>query len=1361
MTRNNLEDHLAWLSQNVALSKPTAIQFPPARDPASLGFSQSSVETGSPGSQAEPISRPQRAQPGVDRVTTAPGTTNASIPSTHTCQVTTEEPIARVIEMGRLTSSSKPHRPSLVVAQPPLPTPTSTNGPRRLEQAYTSLLEQEAKGTRPRDTAVRQGNSSLSPTLREERKRSHLQANISMNDGYDSDFLDLTGHDDPFVSPSSLQFGTGDTAWAENHGSRAEPVPNSGKKRKSNDISKLTPSQDEDDFPEIDKLLESSQKQPPAHRRPAKPSKAPASVRRAATETAVIEQRTVTETVSRLERRVRRTSNTELVSSPTKQSNNQEKHQILGNEPCNDGWVSSQDSIKRRKISGNKLTTVVASGSDQSIMQTRRPGRRDVIQDSEDEFLTPPTHQSKSLVMSAGISREREDHISTHSAELQDVLMAVETPSRSRATAPDSVASANARNPEVSNDLSISVRKEPATQTPSNGLPPPTYGADPRILTLVLDTPGLAQAIRATIEEELAQNKADFQRSFREMWPKEDRDTLKRAKEPLIDRLRGVDELLDMLNSHQRLTLKRDALLKTVTEAYDEGLETEKEETQLDELSRRLQALEQSILLKLAEAGIREMSTVEKYQGSSHVNPTASVVCSTQFTSRTRSKQPTHQDSFSDVIHQTQLAPARVPSIAHDVSRRSIVVDENGLDLGSPFPRRPGPSSRTPKSVPQQPQRWDRGPSPDYGPPEFLSDDFVDVDNVTKPPNLVGQTSKQRIPLKPHRHTREDEYSDFDDEDLLAAVENYEQSFSEVPPKPRRNVFAETSGNTAPREKQASKKRELASAKPGIPPELMVHPWSSDVRRALKDRFRMTRFRTNQLEAINATLSGQDAFILMPTGGGKSLCYQLPAVISSGKTRGVTIVISPLISLMHDQVHHLKALNILAEGFNSEAKGSERNRIMNALQERNPEHFVQLLYVTPEMVNKSQAFQNGMLSLFRNKKLARIVIDEAHCVSQWGHDFRPDYKELDKVRGQFPGVPVMALTATATQNVIMDIKHTLGMNRCQVFSQSFNRDNLFYDIRKKEKGIFDTVAELIKGKYEGKTGIIYTLSRKTAEQVAAKLSAFGVAAEHYHANLGAKEKSETQIRWQRGQTKVVVATIAFGMGIDKPDVRFVIHYALPKSLEGYYQETGRAGRDGKPSDCILFYGRGDVTTLKKLINDGDGKRQQKERQLDMLNRVVAFCENRSECRRSSILRYFGETFGKADCNRNCDNCQSNLTFENRDVSEYAVAALQLISRNERLPIGQLTDHLMGRRRHGDSEDLFGVAKKLQKHEVHQIIDKLAADGAIGEINVMNRSAGFAQQYLVVSSFWILRQLSMLMGRSLLGTRKRSSRVEER
>lgn len=583
---------------------------------------------------------------------------------------------------------------------------------------------------------------------------------------------------------------------------------------------------------------------------------------------------------------------------------------------------------------------------------------------------------------------------------------------------------------------------------------------------------------------------------------------------------------------------------------------------------------------------------------------------------------------------------------------------------------------------------------------------------------------------------------DADDVEMLEAAECIDDPYmlpANSPEPQTRKVMAETSGN-ASRNPQTKKP-------PSTYPMWHNHPWSKDVRTILKERFRLRGFRPNQLEAIDATLSGKDTFVLMPTGGGKSLCYQLPSVVTSGSTKGITVVISPLLSLMQDQVSQLEQLNIKAFLLNGETKASERKSILSTLSRRGAEEHIELLYITPEMINKSQAIVGSLERLNQNGSLARIVIDEAHCVSQWGHDFRPDYKQLGEVRTKFVGVPMMALTATATENVKLDVIHNLGMKGCQVFSQSFNRPNLTYEVRPKMKAaaLLDNIAETIKGSYRNESGIIYCLSRKTCERVADDLSKkHKLKATHYHAGMKRDDKAGVQQDWQSGKIHVIVATIAFGMGIDKPDVRFVIHHSIPKSLEGYYQETGRAGRDGKRSGCYLYYGYHDAKCLQRMIDDGEGSFEQKARQRQMLRNVVQYCENMSDCRRVQILGYFNEYFRREECNASCDNCKSDSRFEVRDYSKYAASAISVVRHfeevlKEGVTVLYCVDVFLGTDKKFRSPQHkkvpgFGSGAALELGEAERLFYRLIGEEALYEKNYMAQGGRFPVEYIKLGQF---------------------------
>lgn len=397
------------------------------------------------------------------------------------------------------------------------------------------------------------------------------------------------------------------------------------------------------------------------------------------------------------------------------------------------------------------------------------------------------------------------------------------------------------------------------------------------------------------------------------------------------------------------------------------------------------------------------------------------------------------------------------------------------------------------------------------------------------------------------------------------------------------------------------------------------------IRHTLKRHFGFDNFLPFQEEIIADVLQRKDVLAILPTGAGKSLCYQLPAM----EFPGTTLVVSPLISLMKDQVSGLVENGISAAYLNSSLGVREAREI----RERVMSGKVKVLYVAPERLMKEE-----FLDFIVSVGVALIAVDEAHCISEWGHDFRPEYRKLNLLREKFPGVPMIALTATATKKVREDIVRQLGFEegKYETHIGSFDRENLRYMVRGKQNAYYHILGYI--EDHPGASGIIYCHSRKSVERMAEDLLADGVEAVPYHAGLPQKERTKNQERFRNGEVQVIVATIAFGMGIDKPDVRFVIHYDMPKNLEGYYQETGRAGRDGKPSDCILFFSYSDRMKHEYFISQKNETQQfVAQYQLD---KMVDFCTS-AVCRRKTLLAYFGETYPKANCGA-CDICTGDF-----------------------------------------------------------------------------------------------------------------------
>ena len=465
----------------------------------------------------------------------------------------------------------------------------------------------------------------------------------------------------------------------------------------------------------------------------------------------------------------------------------------------------------------------------------------------------------------------------------------------------------------------------------------------------------------------------------------------------------------------------------------------------------------------------------------------------------------------------------------------------------------------------------------------------------------------------------------------------------------------------------------------------------------LKQYFGFDKFKGDQETIIRNLLAGNDTFVLMPTGGGKSLCYQLPSLLMEG----TGIVISPLIALMKNQVDVMNGMSedgCVAHYLNSSLNKSSILQVMEDVRQRK----TKLLYVAPESLSKEENIE-----FLKTIKVSFYAIDEAHCISEWGHDFRPEYRNIRPTIMKIGKAPIIALTATATDKVRSDIKKNLGIGDAKEFKSSFNRANLYYEVRSKTQDVDRNIIMFIK-QHADKSGIIYCLSRKKVEELAAVLQANNIKAAPYHAGLDSATRSQTQDDFLMERIDVIVATIAFGMGIDKPDVRFVIHYDIPKSLEGYYQETGRAGRDGGEGLCIAFYSNQDLRKLEKFIDGKSGAEQDIGRQL--LLETAAYAES-SVCRRKMLLHYFGEEYTEENCH-NCDNCLHPKTKrEAKDALLIVLKAVLAVKENFRTDYvinfikGRPTDDIVS---HGHHElDEFGAGEdeddKIWAPVIHQAL----------------------------------------------------------
>lgn len=472
------------------------------------------------------------------------------------------------------------------------------------------------------------------------------------------------------------------------------------------------------------------------------------------------------------------------------------------------------------------------------------------------------------------------------------------------------------------------------------------------------------------------------------------------------------------------------------------------------------------------------------------------------------------------------------------------------------------------------------------------------------------------------------------------------------------------------------------------------------IRNALKKHFGFESFKGNQLEIISSLLDGNDVFVLMPTGGGKSLCYQLPALMSEG----TAIVISPLIALMKNQVdavRHFEEEEKVAHFLNSSLTKSAAEKVRSDVIAGR----TKLLYVAPEYLSKEEN-----VKFLKSVKISFIAVDEAHCISEWGHDFRPEYRKIRPMISSIGDFPIIALTATATPKVQHDIMKNLGMLNARIFKSSFNRRNLYYEVRPKTANVERDIIRYIKNN-EGKSGIVYCLSRKKVEELAETLRINGISALPYHAGMDAATRSANQDAFLHEKVDVIVATIAFGMGIDKPDVRYVIHNDIPKSLEGYYQETGRAGRDGGEGSCIAFYSHKDLQKLDKLMQTKSVTEQEIGRQL--LAETADYAES-SVCRRRILMHYFGEPYEEENCG-NCDNCLNpRRRFEMADEAAAVIDTVKAVGEKYRIEyiinmlVGRATDEI--RNNGHDLIECFGSLSDMEDKTVVALVRQVVIAG---------------------------------------------------
>ncbi|KAJ5032691.1 uncharacterized protein L3040_009286 [Drepanopeziza brunnea f. sp. 'multigermtubi'] len=1343
MTRHNLDTHITWLLSH-RVAPPSGAHARVSTNSTTAGLVNASpVEKETEEEEENPRflpspTRPQRIPRPVDVVQAF---ARPALPPSIVARTYRQDPSQALTDesMGGLKSANKSTRPGLM-SQHQLATPASTTSSTAssasLTRSYTNFLKdnndhgtpssrQPPKKTLP--PSVRRGAFQTPQTPRQTPR---VQTGLTLET---IESVDLTGEEyceiqAPGSSSSVEVFGEPQRLWKEDSASRPEPRLQPSKKRKSLEMSpgrsKRTNAHEQqytkkdrndytsaDGFVDIDDIVPSQQHQ--SSLESVRPS---IEVSMVAQE--IGQEVRLTETISRTETRTRA-----RISRVPSVSDGPSRHAPGGYD-----FLSASQRPSPTMSPGPKVQ-VAAS-----------PSRKTVIQDSEDDGCDSDVERQASCSPRVPVKdsprafsprvNPRMDNITI---EQVDCRMRDEKDSKPRTGSPLRPISRNvsAKPENVPSQLQCSspTKLKLATQTiqqpSSQQTPSASLGVDDRRLALMyLAQPSRIDLYHQRVQLLLAQNAVAVMAYI------DDEETapahLRDERTALLDVLKSYSALKEIGVRYKNLMEEKKSLARQVYQLLEAGSDASEEEERQCLVTGDIKRIEKNVAGLLHKSGAikdgfgtgseveqqdpsvisKKKETIDPLPSGSSITGSAQVIMQTQFPSVPPS---------SAANSNSRSAKDFPPHSSSKFGLAGLSTTEKGYGSPSPLRYQNRPST---SNAPQPAAARTKWPSPErVKQPNFYCEstplNYEDYEDAELGDLLAEEPLQQHVSRVQEEvpGEAEDDYGDSGDDDdfeeLAQAVEK-RQSISFPTPVPTTRLALSETILSLPRPTKKGRAVEEKTMYSHVEDQnsMFHHPWSKDVKTVLRERFKLKGFRRHQIDAINATLSGQDAFVLMPTGGGKSLCYQLPAVVNSGKTRGVTLVISPLLSLMNDQVQHLLVKKIQAATLNSDSPSEVKSDIWSALREENPEQYIQLLYITPEMINKSPPMIAALTRLYKKGKLARIVIDEAHCVSQWGHDFRPDYVALGRLRSDFPRVPLMALTATATSNVKDDVMTNLGMKGCPVFTQSFNRPNLYYEVRlKRGKGVLakmvTEIVELVRDTYKNQTGIIYALSQKGCEDLAQKLAnEHNLRAYHYHAGMNREDKATVLQDWQTGKIQVVVATIAFGMGIDKPD---------------------------------------DTSTLKKFIEDSEGNEDQKNRQRNMLKNMVGYCENRTDCRRSQVLRYFGEKFSREDCRQSCDNCCSDAVFDDVDYTEYAKAALKIVThvQHHSFTILACVDILRGAagakskltKQGGPGEhEEFGMANKMDRGDVERLFYRLVNEQALVEKSVWNKS-GFPTDYV--------------------------------